>query len=320
MAKYNSPTRKFLNVTLPSLFILILLICLPTNHVDADMGPKPTMDFEFEYETVEPLEIVEGVLYECDQADCSDAKPLEELGPQGFSCTATSCFSMAYQYSDYHRLAIRFSDGKERESNIFKSNAFSLTYRVIVRENDLSVEKVRGRSNPMGWSLAGLFIGGLLALILGVIMLILLVLIILRAGEERANFTDSRWIFISLWFVMGILLILASFFSILIPITLLVELFFVLLYVIIKKRSILTMLTMTALANMITLPFLWMVPNFGGESYIPLFTLFAEIIIWIVESLVLYLTQRKSVRYWEMLLLSLALNGCSFILGLLLPF
>ena len=74
------------------LLLLFLLVFLPAHVVLADTGPKPTMDFEFKQElTGEPVTITSGILYECEQPDCSDASPLEELGPQRFTCEANSC-------------------------------------------------------------------------------------------------------------------------------------------------------------------------------------------------------------------------------------
>jgi hypothetical protein len=320
MAKYSSPMQKFLKVTLPTLFILILSLCFPTNHVDADIGPKPSMDFEFEYETGQPLQIVDGMLYECDQANCSDAKPLEEWGPQGFSCTSVSCSSMAYRYSNFHRLLIRFSDGKDRQSNIFQGDSFNSTFRVVVRENDLVVEKIHRGSNPFGWTLFALFLGGIFTILLGIVLLILFVITILRAGELKADFNSSRWVFISLWLVMGVLLIVASIFSLAIPITVTVEAILGLLYAVIRNRSKLTTITMVILANMITVLPLWAVASFISGDFHVLLIIIAEIIIWFVESVILYLTQRKTIRFWEAALLSLTLNGISTLIGIFLPF
>jgi hypothetical protein len=320
MAKYNSSMCKYLKVILPALFILILSICPTTNHANADIGQKPSMEFQFEYETDQPLEILDGTLYECNLSDCSDARPLEELGPQGFSCTSVTCSSLAYDYSEYHRLLIRFSDGKERQSDVFQSNSFDSTFRVLVRENDLVVEKIRGGSNPFGWTLLGLFLGGILTILLSLALLILLVIIILRAGELKADFKSSRWVFISLWFVMAILLIIASFFSPAILITVIIEAILGLLYAVIRNRSKLTTITMVILANMITILPFWAVASFMSGDYHVLFIIIAELLIWFVESVILYLTQRKTIRFWEAVLLSLILNGISTLIGLFLPF
>ncbi len=121
-------------------FILVQLF-LPAHVVLADTGPKPTMEFTFEQElTGERVTITSGILYECDRPDCSDAAPLEEHGPQRFTCEADSCHALAYGFAPYHRLEIQFSDGETRQSNIFKTVGFGSRYTVTIRPDDLLVE------------------------------------------------------------------------------------------------------------------------------------------------------------------------------------
>jgi hypothetical protein len=121
------------------LFLLafILTTILPTHGVLADTGPKPSMTFTF---TGEPVTVVSGVLYECQQADCSDAAPLEELGPQRFYCDAEGCSAIAYGFAPYHQIEIEFSDGVTRESNIFETAGFDSEYTVTVQSDGLLVE------------------------------------------------------------------------------------------------------------------------------------------------------------------------------------
>ena len=123
------------------IFSFLLLVLLPLNIVSADVGPKPGMDFTFKQkDSAPPLTITSGILFECEQSDCKDAKPLQILGPQRFSCNETSCSAMAYGFSTYHRLEIQFSDGKTRRSNVFKTAQFQSSYQVTIRTNDLLVE------------------------------------------------------------------------------------------------------------------------------------------------------------------------------------
>jgi len=106
----------------------------------ADTGPKPTMEFTFKQEpTGEQLIITSGILYECEQSNCSDALPLQELGPQRFTCNALNCSALAYGFSPYHKIEIQFSDGKTRQSNIFETAGFDSKYTVTVRADDLLV-------------------------------------------------------------------------------------------------------------------------------------------------------------------------------------
>ncbi|MBT3338955.1 MAG: hypothetical protein HN855_09180 [Anaerolineae bacterium] len=129
---------------IPSLLLALLILLLPQNIVSADTGPKPEMEFTFVDENGEPstLSIESGVLYECDLADCSDAMPLEEMGPQRFECKEFSCYSMAYGYADYFQLEISFADGTSQKSNIFAKKQFSANYLVTLQaDHSLGVEE-----------------------------------------------------------------------------------------------------------------------------------------------------------------------------------
>ena len=121
--------------------LLIVLVVLPPAQIAlADTGPKPSMDFVFRQLTEQDLQVISGILYECEQADCSDAAPLQEAGPQRFTCDTTSCHAVAYGFAPYHRIEIEFSDEQTRQSNIFQTAGFASSYAVTVRPDDLLVE------------------------------------------------------------------------------------------------------------------------------------------------------------------------------------
>ena len=123
------------------LLLILMLLFLPAHIAFADTGPKPTMEFDFKQELPDgQVTITSGILYECDQPDCSDAEPLKELGPQRLTCDAVSCSALAYGFSTYHKLEIQFSDGKTRQSNVFKTAGFDSRYTVTIRPDDLLVE------------------------------------------------------------------------------------------------------------------------------------------------------------------------------------
>ena len=132
-----SMNRRFLKFLMLLLFVLFLL---PAQTAVADTGPKPTMEFDFKQEPDGELQIISGVLYECDQLDCSDAAPLEQLGPQGLYCDTVGCRATAYGFAPYHRLEVEFSDEMTRTSNIFETAGFDSKYTVTVRPDDLLVE------------------------------------------------------------------------------------------------------------------------------------------------------------------------------------
>ena len=122
--------------------LILLQILFSTHIVLADTGPKPTMEFTFKQNLPEGEKhtIVSGILHECDQSDCSDAAPLEEIGPQGFYCEAQSCRAIAYGFAPYHRIEIEFSDEITRQSDIFETAGFDSRYTVTVQPDDLRVE------------------------------------------------------------------------------------------------------------------------------------------------------------------------------------
>lgn len=158
--------------------VLLLNLLLPDNFVLADTGPKPSMEFEFKQELAGgPVKIVAGVLFECDQSDCRDAMPLEEVGPQGLYCDPDGCHATAYGFAPYHRLEIEFSDGETRQSNIFETAGFNSKYSVTVQSVDLLVENQTGLNVVPSNILLVLLCAGFLA---GGVVLIVLILVLIR--------------------------------------------------------------------------------------------------------------------------------------------
>ena len=165
-------------------FILsfLLLALLPLYTVSADVGPKPSMDFTFKQVTsASPLTITTGILFECEQSDCQDAKPLQKVGPQSFSCTETGCSALAYGFSTYHRLEIQFSDGKTRQSNVFKTVQFYSSYQVTIRPDDLLVEPkfTLNLFTPLTYVL---LCGGCLV---GIAILVVLIIFLVRRSKKK---------------------------------------------------------------------------------------------------------------------------------------
>ena len=165
------------------ILFLLLLSFAPTWIVSADVGPKPGMSFGFEQEFSGPqVTIVSGNLFECEQPDCQDAKPLEQVGPQEFWCSDTSCSAIAYGFSTYHRLEIQFSDGKTRQSNIFETIQFNSSYKVTIRQNDLLVEPVAS----VNWFSPITYLLLCACCLVGVVILIVaIILIVLRVTRKK---------------------------------------------------------------------------------------------------------------------------------------
>jgi hypothetical protein len=165
------------------ILVVFVLSLLAVKPVAADTGPKPTMDFAFTQAVPGPqLTITDGTLFECEQADCSDAQALQQLGPQHFGCAANTCDSTSYGYNPYHRIEIHFSDGKTRRSNIFQTAGFNAKYNVTIRPDDLLVEAAPSLdfSSPFPYVLIGVCVLCLLVLIV-----IVAVILILRRRSKQ---------------------------------------------------------------------------------------------------------------------------------------
>jgi hypothetical protein len=308
-----------LNIILAVLVVVLGVILVPFQVARADMGPKPSMHFSFQYEVDPALTIVSGDEFECQAADCSDAKPLGEMGPQRFGCTPGDCSSWAYGYSTYHRISIEFSDGKTRQSNVFGKKYFEAYYRVTVREDDLLVEELPGKnSGPSG--LAGLlYILTATAICMVAIIYLPMLLSLTILLIRNADFPAARGWYITGWVGCALALIPALIMDEGLMITLIVELVIALAYALWRKQPRTKLLTVVLMMNMVTQPVLWFaVRNLTGNSR-PWFLAIGEIILWLVEAGILALALRKQAKFREALALSFILNLASFGIGLLLP-
>jgi hypothetical protein len=314
---YRSPNRTMWLV----LCLIACFLFLPNFSARADIGPKPTMEFIFVQEDDPHLAIVEGTLLECEDAACMQAAPLEDLGPQGFSCSSDRCSSMAYGYAPYHRLVIRFSDGKIRESNIFENRFFNAVFLVTIRADDLVIKAdiwASSVTSSNGFTFIIILLGIPISLILAICALIWLSI---RAGKAVLLFSNARGAFILSWITAGLMLVLGGLYALTLPLTILIESVVTILYAKLRQRSMLTLLTSVILANTITQPFLlitlFMIGAIGQTGIINYLLIF-EVIIWLGEALMIYLMQRKEIAFKEALGLSLLLNATSFLIGLML--
>jgi hypothetical protein len=309
--------KKRLTAVLVLTFVSLMIFF---GSVGADMGPKPTIIFDLVYETTEPLEVVEIELFLCEDVDCKDGHLLEkDLGPQNIDCPETGrCESMAYGYAEHQRLMITFSDGVIRESNIFEKKHFDATYKVIVQEDALLVESTGGKlMNPMGMVVGGVFLGTCLV---GLLVLGLLVLLALNIVLDWKQKPDSVWLLAVTWVVSVLILALGTWFSWIVAVTAVLEILLGLLYAWRRDLPKLRLATMIVMANTITLMGMLFFSETNTAAYQIGLLAAVEVVIWLVEAAILYLTQRRSLSIKEAALLSLLLNGFTFIVGLAAPF
>jgi hypothetical protein len=100
--------------------------------------------------------------------------------------------------------------------------------------------------------------------------------------------------------------------------TITVEGIVVISYSIWRKKPIGPLLSAATLANLITQIFLWFLLNIFFQHYLVTLVL-AEVLIWMIESIFLYLFHANEFRLQEAILLSLTMNLTSFALGWYLP-
>lgn len=268
------------------IFIFVFLSFSPF-LVSADMGPKPTMDFDF-VGIPTGQKIVKVQLYECGDPQCSTINLFEEFGPQRLECSFTksgsTCFSMAYGYEPYQKLIVTFSD-KIRESNIFSPEGMESFYKVQVGRNDLTVRSIY---DPPVDPNANFFT---------------------IRGSLNQSFEQG----ISIQYTLSLILSLI--------LTIILEVLVVLGYSLIKKvlpERFQTypkgLIIWVSLVNVITLPLLWMVAYYSPLDF-HLFIKIAEALIVLFEAWFIVVVTRQKAMWKEILLLSIVMNTASYFMG-----
>ena len=268
------------------------------------------MDFTFVAATDVQPDIVAAVLYECTDPSCADAQPLPEIGPQGFTCQARSCHSLAYGYADYLRLRVRFSDGVTRESNVFSKRAFQARYTVTIEPTSLQVKEQATVGAGFNGPWRALLLLGTVTFLLP-----LLVLWIIWSARGGKDAVPSPWLFIATWGISAIGCLIGLVAMPTVALTVLLEAAVLFVYARRGDRSLDQWLTLGVAVNLLTQPLLWALA--ASELWPTL--ILAEVGIWLVEALLLYLPLRREATFSTMLLLSLVMNALSFGVGLLLP-
>lgn len=154
-------------------FSFIVAVLFVPGLAKADIGPKPSMSFKFVSDRT--FSINSGQQIECKDSSCKGGKPLEQLGPQHFSCTKDSCSSLAYGYKEYHKLVLNI-DGKKMESNVFATKGENSSYTVYVSADKITVDAPASSSAV---ALENLTAQTLAALVITLVVELLLLLIII---------------------------------------------------------------------------------------------------------------------------------------------
>lgn len=101
-------------------------------------------------------------------------------------------------------------------------------------------------------------------------------------------------------------------------ITILIESAVVISYCLWRSKPVQPILFTSICGNLITQSLLWVVLILFFQNYL-LTLLIAEILIWLAESVLLYLIPPNQLRFPDAIVLSLLMNLLSFTVGLFLP-
>ena len=300
---------------------------LPQKNVSADMGPKPTMDFQFVDDVSgSKLTIVSWSLINCENSECANTG---EIIPAefGFNCGGDHCRTGVYYglRHKYFQMEITFSDGITRKSNVFTRRYFDALYSVTVTPDALFVKELRG-NNANRNLLALVFVGGFFFYPATLLVIFIASITVVASGAAKK--IGRREIFkrlgkVIFWAIIvdmiftGLVLSAATFI-----LTLTIEISLTLVYWWYLKLPDKKLLYGVLLANVFTQPvFVLLQADLGLGIHLNsmIGIVIAESVIWLVETVIIYFFQKKELSFTHILALAFVLNAASFGIGLLLP-
>lgn len=149
--------------------LFTLLLSFFFAPVWADVSPKPEMEFNFIYETAQPvpLDPLHSEQLQCKDNQCFESEPLGVYGLQKLYCTASDCFSVAYEYEPFQKLILTFANGKKLESNVFAApDTLRARFDVRVTENGLTVTPAEAPADTASWVRRDAWVSLILILVL----------------------------------------------------------------------------------------------------------------------------------------------------------
>lgn len=133
---------------------LFLALFVPFFPLQADVLPKPHVEFSFIYNT-EDKPLIDGLHSEqiqCEDNLCVQSDPLGSYGIQKMTCGGGKCEATAYRFEPYQKLIISFTDGTKRESDVFELPSSLYTrYNVYVEPDKLIVEPSNYKPSLEEW-------------------------------------------------------------------------------------------------------------------------------------------------------------------------
>lgn len=101
--------------------LLIFTLFISYFCVQAEVAPLPEIRFNLLYNTAKqaPINPAKSEFIQCKDRLCLSASALGVYGSQHFSCTATQCQAVSYEFEPFAQLTLTFADGTVQQSNVF---------------------------------------------------------------------------------------------------------------------------------------------------------------------------------------------------------
>lgn len=119
--------------------ILLLVFLLPLTQVEADIGPKPSFTFRYDFSEIgEPVHIQDVVLYQCDDLDCLEKEELWDVPGQGLECDRKGCYTPVMTGGKAWQIEVVTAE-QTRLSQPFIKEGFYSRYDVLLLEDGAEV-------------------------------------------------------------------------------------------------------------------------------------------------------------------------------------
>ena len=204
----------------PLIIFLILLaaVALPQGTAEADIGPHPTLEFEFDFSGLNAsVDIDEVILFTCRDDDCVEREELWDVPGQTFGCDQDGCSGTLLTGGPTRQIEVRLAD-RTLTSQPFKKEGFYSHYKLIFLNDEIKVEFVYASEPSFGNIATITSVDGRIHQRLDLTMAVLFTLLVeiplagLFLLIFKARFLDMLWILLGnvislavVWFIVPLL-------------------------------------------------------------------------------------------------------------------
>jgi len=131
-------------------FLLIIGFLIPLKSASADIGPKPTFRFLYDFSVLSsPPEIKDVILYQCIDLECNEREVLPEVPGQYFECDGEGCYVSLLTGRKAWQIEVRLAE-KILTSQSFTKQGFYSRYNLVFMENEIKVVFVSSSEPSLG--------------------------------------------------------------------------------------------------------------------------------------------------------------------------